>query len=203
MGLTRVWKHLHHRTDNTHLLHEILGQYALSAFEKPTASIQDHTVNLFVQLRVIFDVQRTYLQARFPSAVSQSYLIPAHELFASIRYLDRIRCEKYGKISNSDPESLEQRCFAARSLLSGLRALVLWDTAVPIDNIDELHELHERVNSWAWKAKGNTLEVFVLEKCIYLLECISQNSYQDEKVQIRKLSSGGQVCLNFNILGHS
>ena len=194
MGLPQVWKHLHHRTDITHLLHEILGQYTMSTYEKPTATIHDHTVHLFVQFRIIFDIQRTYLQARFPSAVSQSYLIPAPELFSSIRYLDQIRSELYGKISDTDKESLELRFFAARGLLSGLRALVLLESRLPSTDVDELHE---SVRIWCWKAKGNTIETFILEKCIYLLKQISQYSSSDEKFQVRKLSTGGQVHFRF------
>jgi len=189
LGLPQVWKHLHNRTDITHLLHEILGQYALSTHEKPTATIYDATFQLFVQFRVIFDVQRTHMQARFPSAVSQSYLIPAPELFSSIRYLDHIRSELYEKFT-TDKESLELRFFAARGLLSGLRALVMLEASFPTNDLDELHE---SINIWCWKAKNNTLEAFVLEKCIYLLNQISQNSGRDEKVQMRKLSTGAQV----------
>jgi hypothetical protein len=192
LGLAQVWKHLYDRADITHLLHEILGKYALATYEKAPAPIRDLTVQLFVQFRVIFDIQRTYLQARFPSAVSQSYLIPAPELFSSIRYLDKIRSEVYGKISDTDKESLELRFFAARGLLSGLRALVLLEASFPTNDLDELHG---SVNIWCWKAKDNGLETFVLGKCIYLLEQISQNSGRDEKVQIRKFSTGGQVKL--------
>ena len=189
-GLPQVWEHLHNRADITHLLHEVLGQYVLSTYGKPKATIHGLTAKLFVQFRVIFDIQRTHLQARFPSAVSQSYLIPASELLSSIRYLDHIRSEVYGRIISTDKESVELRFFAARALLSGLRALVLLEASFPTS---DLNELHESVTIWCWKAKDNTLEAFILEKCIYLLEQISHYSFPEEGVKIRNLSTSGQV----------
>lgn len=195
LGLSEVWKHLHEKPDMTNLTHEILGQYALSTHQKPTATIQDLTAHLFVHLRIIFDFQRAYLQARFPCSVSQSYLIPAPELLSSIRYLDQIRSEVYGKVSHSDSDLLEKRFFGARTLLSGLRALVLLQCNFPTDVV---HELHDSVRIWCWKSKDNVLEAFILEKCVELILQITQTSGPNGQVDLRKLSTGSQV--HFDIL---
>jgi hypothetical protein len=147
---------------------------------------------------VLFDLQRAHLQARFPSTVPQTYLIQAPELFATISYVIQIRSDVFGKIGSDDTNGLDVRCFAARVLMSGLRAILLTGIKFSGDDIDDIYE---SVASWCRKATSNDLEECILKKCRDLIDQISHQTEPDAQDCPHQPVLGGMVHHHFRNSG--
>lgn len=197
MAYLHVWKLLHDRADITNLLHEILGQYTISTYQKDIITSRPLAAHLFVQIRVLFDLQRAHLQAQFPSTVPRSHLVQAPELFKTISYILQIRSDVLGKIDSDDNRSLDLRCFAARVLMSGLRAILLTGIKFSKDDIDDLYE---SVGSWCRKTTRNDLEEFILKRCRDMIDQISQHEPRGEACSQQPIF-GGMVPYCFRSSG--
>jgi hypothetical protein len=166
-GLVKVWILLQARLDISCVVREIVGHFTLLSVGNP--STNKEIFKLFVWIKVIFDIQRTHLQAARPSNDSLSCLLPSRVLFDTIHHVLQTISQMNSQKQNTTTEFLEQRYFVARVLLSGLRALLLQDD----DNFtaEELGAVSKLLQAWRGKAE-NMSERFMLTQCQNAIWCI-------------------------------
>src|SRR5215471_376792 len=85
IDLAKVWVHLQSRGNTTNILREILGELALRVDGKRPETVFELSLRFTAWIKVIFDMQRTYLQGTNLSAVPCGRLIPPSDLLTAIQ----------------------------------------------------------------------------------------------------------------------
>jgi hypothetical protein len=127
-NLATVWEHLLGRTDLPEVLREIIGQHALQfTFIEHKAHPYHKTYETIIWIRIIFDLQRCYLNghttgaAEIPSHMS-AHLLPPDLLLSSVLYLISAKSRL---TSSEDAPLTYEPIILAQAIMSGLR-LLLW-----------------------------------------------------------------------------
>jgi hypothetical protein len=131
--IASIWFVLYGRQDIDHILRELVGRHVLdvSLGRSDSSHQRQATVSHVQALKVIFDLQRTYLQSSAPSAECTSSLLPYELLLSIILYLlDVIASEFSSSTGLPVGETLDS--LTAQTLLSGLRALLLLRDHLPV-----------------------------------------------------------------------
>lgn len=161
--VAKVWTLLQTRVDIESILRELLGHFTLSSvggISSPADSF-----DLLVWVKIILDLQRTYSQSSEPSLESISCLLPQRVLFTTIHHVLETRLQLYSPQRSMDQEHLAQRHFAARVLLSGLRALQLRGKLDDSFALEGMGRVSARIQEWFVDAEGHASEQFILSKC--------------------------------------
>ena len=129
-----VFERLHSRHDIADVLRDIIAKHALDSsllqLQENSASNTESSICVIVWIKVIFDLQRTYLQACTGVNECPPYLlpclIPSELVFSTIMYLIQVKLRLFPNQTNIiTREFAKQRYFIAQTLLSGLRLLLL------------------------------------------------------------------------------
>lgn len=172
--LVQVWLLLQARVDNSSIVREILGHFALEVHSAP------QSFSWFVWIKVIFDLQRTYSQAPSLSPESSSYLLPPRILFRTIHNVLVTRARTYLYQEDMAADELAQRYFAAQVLLSGIRALQLRGTWNDTFTQPEMERVRRLVENWLAETRKKSNEHFILMKCQTALWRISRGPQGNE-----------------------
>lgn len=159
--LPSVWVELQARIDICSVVREILGHFAIkSVGEAPSAS---DSFSFIVWMKVIYDLQRTYLQSSDPSSETLSYLLPPRILFKTLRRVLEVRSQLRPAETQNYPAQ-QPRYFAAQTLLSGVRALQLRGISENSPDLEEVHAIEILIQKWVGET-DEALEKFMLNKC--------------------------------------
>ena len=126
--LAKTWKPLEKRLDIESLVGEIIGDHSVKLTSTTNAGSQHLralSFNLFVALRIIFDLQRTYLQSSEPDSRTRAYVLEHDQLCLVIQYLIHVQSQPYWRVKSNEQEHNAQLDFLAQTFVSGLRALWL------------------------------------------------------------------------------
>lgn len=159
--LPKVWAELQARIDICSVVREVLGHFAIEFVgEAPSAS---ESFSFIVWMKVIYDLQRTYLQSSNPSSETLSYLLPPRILFKTIHRILEIR-PRLRHAENQNYPAQQPRYFAAQTLLSGVRALQLRGISETTPDLEDLHAIEILIQKWV-EDSDEGQEKFILNKC--------------------------------------
>jgi hypothetical protein len=164
-----AWTQLETRTDVDNILCELIGQNNLESSVLVTGSdeLLNTSLRLIVFFKVIFDLQRTYLQCWRFSSESPRLLQP-RQLFLAIVYLLRSKSRIFCRSEDTSEQYVAKRSFIAQALVSGLRALWLRKHSLSPDEITQLRSTFRE----AWDGdKLDDLDSFLIQTlCPRMLE---------------------------------
>lgn len=145
-NVAAVWKDLQRRPDIDHILLELIGRYSLDVALCRTDYHRLRSISYqhAVALKVVFDLQRTYLQSSRPSFESKSALLHHDLLFSAIIHLLDLKAETFRGTSKT-PDYYPYCSFLAQVLLSGLRALLLRRRSLSAKEYDTLTNRFDQV----------------------------------------------------------
>jgi hypothetical protein len=171
-AFVKVWMLLESRFDTTSILKEILGDHSIHSMgQRKDHRLHALAFRLVVRLKVLFDMQRTYLQSCNPSDESRASLIEPSVLLATIHEVIQIGFEVHNSEIQTSTDHLPQPSLIAATALSGLRALMLHsDTSVDAALVQEVSN---DIRKWKRKARKYELETFILSKCLLALDSIA------------------------------
>jgi hypothetical protein len=155
-----LWMQLERRKDIDNILSELVGRHSLEGSVLPDDSdgLLNASLSVAVVLRVVFDLQRTYLQSPKPKV---SYLLQPRKLLAAIVFLLRTKSKISRLFEDRSEHCLIKRSFIAQTLVSGLRALWLWNHPLPTDEISQLRNAFQK----AWvQEELNSRDTFMVHK---------------------------------------
>ena len=144
-----IWSVLAGRQDVDMILREIIGAHSLnvSIARRDSSKLREAYISHVVTLRVIFDLQRTYLQSSPRTTESKSSALPLELLFSAVLHLLDVivlGCITCCDLSNEEPYSR----LTAHTALAGLRTLLLRQkslTALEYDTLNSrFEEIYER-----------------------------------------------------------
>jgi hypothetical protein len=165
--LAPIWAHLESRVDTGSIVREIIGQYELSIIGQEAQVVLNLSFRVQVWLKVIFDMQRSFLQSSNPSPESKSHLFHPQLLLSTLKFLVALREKICGPQTGAGGATLGFEFFLVRTLLSGLRALLLRRIAFPPSDVADM-EL--KVEHWRSESTMD-IERFIVGRCA---EAISQ-----------------------------
>ena len=125
-SLAAIWAQLEMRTDIYNILCEVIGRNDLECSSPLTdsADSSNSSLHLVVFFKVIFDLQRTYLQA-LKLSPECPYLLRPQQLLLAIVHLLRLKCRIYHRSDDTSDRYVAERSFVVQTLVSGLRAMWL------------------------------------------------------------------------------
>lgn len=172
-----VWDRLKSRTDIDSLVRESFGEYDLQSalFEPRSPGLVKVSMTVVVSMRVVFDLQRTYLQSGDRSPEIISYLISPTMIILTLRKLMNLKSSLFPPGSLRD--DCDQSCFIAQTILSGIRILML-RSRYPEKCLssDQKHGLLDRLTrAWDFNEERNmsSVEKFIIRDiCVPSLESI-------------------------------
>lgn len=166
-----VWSVLCGRQDVDNVLREVIGSHFLnvSIARRDSSKLREAYVSHIVALRVIFDLQRTYLQSSPRSTESTSSVLPPDLLFSAVLHLLDVvvmGCITCSDLSNEGPYNR----LTAHAALAGLRTLLLRQkslTALEYDTLNSrFEEIYERGH---WHGTKYTLMLRLCRQAIQKL----------------------------------
>ena len=169
--IAAVWSILSGRQDVDTILRELIGTHFLtiSLARRDNSRLREAFLFHIVSLRVIFDLQRTYLQSAKRSTESTSSLLPQESLFSALLHLLDVivtGCISCSELSSDEPYNK----LTSHTTLAGLRALLLHKTALNAREYDLLNsrfeEIYERGH---WHGSGYTLTLRICRQAIQAL----------------------------------
>lgn len=124
--LALLWSILYGREDIDSILLEAIGRHSLdvSIYRTNQLQLRKATTHHALTLKVIFDLQRTYLQSSSPSAESKASQLQHELLFSSVLHLLDVTTVAYS-IDGGPSAHAAQVSLFAQIILSALRALHL------------------------------------------------------------------------------
>ena len=169
--IAAVWTVLSGRLDIDNVLRELIGTHFLnvSLARRDNSKLREAYIFHVVALRVIFDLQRTYLQSTLRSTESTSSALPPELLFSAVLHLldvivaGTISCSD---LSNEGPYNR----LTAHTTLAGLRTLLLQKKSLSAREYDLLNsrfeEIYERGH---WHGTAHTLMLRLCRQAIQKL----------------------------------
>ncbi|OCK85328.1 hypothetical protein K432DRAFT_400416 [Lepidopterella palustris CBS 459.81] len=166
--VAEAWRYLEGRHDIADILREILGQHALDSshqVQEDTAGNIEVSLRIIIWIKVILDLQRTYLSGNV-SGVNECppyllpCLLPSEPVFSIIMYLIQVKSKLFpSQTTIMTREFASQRYFIAQTILSGFRLLLLRNEIVSPQN----KRLLQRAIIYAWQHDRLTgVEQFVV-----------------------------------------
>ncbi|CAG8953761.1 hypothetical protein HYFRA_00006652 [Hymenoscyphus fraxineus] len=122
-----IWATLQGRLDINNLVQELVGRYQLEIGKSGNVRERLHKIAFqhVVTLRIIFDLQRTYLQSSKPSPETKSCLLDTEILFNVLSHLLDVKSTIFDTNDGTLPPEDARHSYIGQTLLSGLRALLL------------------------------------------------------------------------------
>ncbi len=169
--IAEVWSLLSGRQDVDNVLRELIGTHYLtvSLARRDHLKLREAFLSHIVTLRVIFDLQRTYLQSSIRSPESISSLLSRELLFSAVLHLLDVivtGCITCSDLSTEEPYNR----LTAHATLAGLRTLLLQKKSLTAREYDLLNsrfeEIYERGH---WHGTGYTLTLRICRQAIQAL----------------------------------
>jgi hypothetical protein len=194
-ALVQIWKLLELRSDTTNILREILGDHIIcSTGEKKKHKLYTLAFRLVIRLKVLFDMQRTYLQSSSPTLESRSSRIPPNLLLAAIHQVIRILFEIYNPDTETSADHLPPASLIAATALSGLRALMLRkDMGINVALAHEVRKLIIKLRKTAWETseiEQSPPEAFFLKKCLNAINIIAPDGQSESALDPQSQQAG-------------
>ncbi len=166
-----VWSVLSGRQDIDNILREIIGAHFLnvSIARRDGLKLREAYVSHVVALRVIFDLQRTYLQSSPRSTESTSSALPPELLFSAMLHLLDVVVMGCITCSDLSSEGLYNR-LTSHTVLAGLRTLLLRQKSLTSLEYDTLNSRFEEIyDRGHWHGAKYTLMLRLCRKAIQKL----------------------------------
>ena len=163
--LAEIWKHLEKRLDIESLVQEIIGHHSLKIASTTNSSSQLRALSfeLFVALRTIFDIQRTYLQSSDLESETSAYILDHDQLRLALQYLLHIKSQPHWCTSSDGFQYRAQLNFLAHTFISGFRALWLHPQQLSDTQISDFKESFDL--GWARPALDDDSGFLIREIC--------------------------------------
>lgn len=116
--LASIWTLLKDRTDVASIVNEAIGQHISCPTRLRPMGLATWTLTLL--FKVVFDIQRLYLQAQTPSSTSKTYLLSPSQVIVYLQFV--LSCSPRSGPSKHQPLF---RRFVLITMLSGVRLLSL------------------------------------------------------------------------------
>jgi hypothetical protein len=165
--LADIWNHLEKRTDIDNILRELIGQHALEASVSGGSLGDAQTFQFVVSLKILFDLQRVYLQSL--NTASQAYFLQIPQLFLALSYLLQIMPGIVSRRGLKEELPWAERMFLLLTILSGFRVLSLRNQveiasgiSQPILSVENLGKLRGSCKSWD-DGERTDLDRFVID----------------------------------------
>lgn len=155
-----LWLQLENRIDIDNIVCELIGRHNLESCSLAANSeqLQHASCGLAIFLRVVFDLQRTYLQCPRPALHAARFLRPS-KLLSAVIYLFRVKAAIFASVAGNPEQYENKRSFVVQALVSGLRALWLWRHPFSKDEMNPL-----RTFCGEWNESGD-LDTFHKRLC--------------------------------------
>jgi hypothetical protein len=169
--IAAVWSVLSGRQDIDNILRELIGTHALnvSLARRDSLRLREAFLSHVVALRIIFDLQRTYLQSSIRSTESTSSVLPHELLFSAVLHLLDVIVAGSTSCSDLSNEGAYNR-LTIHATLVGLRTLLLQKKSLTAREYDSLNsrfeEIYERGH---WHGTGYTLMLRLCRQAIQAL----------------------------------
>lgn len=169
--IASVWSTLSGRQDISNVLRELIGTHYLnvSLARRDSSRLREALLSHIVTLRVILDLQRTYLQSSVRSADCTSSVLPPELLFAAVLHLldvimaGTISCPD---LSNEGPYNR----LTIHTTLAGLRTLLLRRKSASARELDLLSNRFEEIcERGHWHGTEYTLMLRLCRQVIQML----------------------------------
>lgn len=154
-----VWEQLgRHDVANTSILRGIMGEHAAELavlqVQSGLVSIIEPLTQMVFWVKAIFDLQRTYLQSVAGVIDCHPYVVPyllsSEMIYSTLMYLVRVKTQSFPSTTATIREFAQYRYFLARTLLAGVRLLLLRGDGL----LDEMKSDLERTIRVAWRHPG-------------------------------------------------
>jgi hypothetical protein len=150
-ALAEVWRELLDHRDNENLIREIFGNYDI--YQSPTslADAYQPSRQLFLRLRIFFDIQRTYLQCRPGqprNPTTASYLIPLDLHYAIIQRILHLGTTTQFQHGTDPEENSCHQLLIVQTLFSAFRAFLLQHELTSTQINETRLRLENLVQTW-------------------------------------------------------
>jgi hypothetical protein len=165
--LADIWNHLEKRTDIDNILRELIGQHALESSVSGGQLGDAQTFQFVVSLKLLFDLQRVYLQSL--NAASSAYFLQIPQLFLAVSYLLQIKPGLVSRRGSREELPTAERTFLLQTILAGFRVLSLRNhveiasgATQPILSVENLGKLRGSCKSWD-DGERTELDTFIID----------------------------------------
>jgi hypothetical protein len=165
--LASIWSALQNRPDIDNILQETIGLYFLDTLmlRGDRKLLRARAFEHVVELRAIFDLQRTYLQASCPSTETQRALLKPGLLLSALFHVLELKASAFR--TEDDLPGHETHCsFICQTQLSGLRALMLRSQKIFRRECQSLFRLLEEAWDCELLSDANQFLVLLCRKMI-------------------------------------
>jgi hypothetical protein len=161
--IAAIWERLQNRTDAPNILQEIIGQHALELLDHSEYSVPAITNALqpVLWIKIIFDLQRAYLQA---TAGVIDCIVPgllsSELIYSTLMYLLHIKPKLFpDRGPKLAPKWIAEHMIMAHTLLSGIRLLLLRKEPIATERLRRLEETLAAV--WSGQSHSPECEFIV------------------------------------------
>jgi len=170
-----VWLALSGRPDVDNVLRELIGAHTLtvSSARRDNKRLRNSFLSHVVTLRVIFDLQRAYLQSSIRSEESALWVLSPEIFYSAVLHLLDVVVSSITSCPDLSNEAPYNR-LTVHGTLSGLRALLLYQKPLAVAEYNHLNsrfeEIYERGH---WYGASYTL---ILHLCRQIIQTLASPS---------------------------
>lgn len=167
-----AWSHLRSRGDIDSILRELLGFHALKLSQYEGEDKIRPVMHLVSSVKLILDLQRTYLQSRDQTGVLNTYLVDPKLLLSTILHLTHLKSSIFPRGRPILSQYMIYRFFIAQTILSGVRAVLLQSLALGVEYESQIQTIKKAICD-AWEEeKLTSAEKFIYGVCVSTLRII-------------------------------
>ena len=171
-----AWSHLRSRGDIDSILRELLGLHALKLSQYEGEDKIQPAMHLVSWVKLILDLQRTYLQSRDQTGALKTYLVNPELLLSTILYLTHLKSSIFPRDRPILSEYIIYRFFIAQTILSGVRAVLLQSLALGVEYESQIQTIKKAICD-AWEEeKLTSAEKFIYEVCMSTLRIMPRGN---------------------------
>lgn len=182
--LAAVWDQLQGRHDVANILREIIGQHvadlAVLQLQEDLVAHVESLMRPVAWIKVIFDLQRAYLQATSGKENSASHgLLPSETVFSTLMYLIQVKSRLFPTQTLTIREFAKYRYFTGQTLLSGLRLLLLLNEYLPASKKSNLERAVTAV--WQHARLPESEQFLIFDLLPSAIDCIRTSRPDDDR----------------------
>ena len=171
-NVASAWSHLRSRGDIDSILRELLGLHALKLSQYEGEDKIQPAMHLVSWVKLILDLQRTYLQSRDQTGALKTYLVNPELLLSTILYLTYLKSSIFPRDRPILLQYIIYRFFIAQTILSGVRAILLQSSALGVEYENQIQPIKKAIYD-AWEEeKLTSAEKFIYGVCVSSLRII-------------------------------
>lgn len=170
--IASAWSHLCSRGDIDSILRELLGLHALKLSQYEGEDKIQPAMHLVSWVKLILDLQRTYLQWRDRTEALGTYLVDPELLLSTILHLTHLKSSIFPRDRPIFPGYMIYRFFIAQTILSGVRAVLLQSSALGVEHESRIRTIEKAIRD-AWEEeKLTSAEKFIYKVCVSTLRTV-------------------------------